>query len=288
MIVPGSRSQALASSLATDLDEAIAVPEFDRFPDGETLATVPDAAEASPDRAVVVAATPSNDAFVELLQLQDAAREAGADEVVTVLPYLGYARQDRAFEPGHPVSARAVARAISTGTDRVVLANPHEPSVQAFFDVPCEVVDAAARLAVPLRRLDADLHEPLFLSPDHGAIDIARTVRNAYGTGETDYFEKTRHSGTEVSVEPSDATVAGRDVVITDDIIATGSTMAESVGVLRDRGADRIFTACVHPLLARSARTKLEAAGVERVYGTDTLERDVSAVSVAPALVEVL
>jgi ribose-phosphate pyrophosphokinase len=91
-----------------------------------------------------------------------------------------------------------------------------------------------------------------------------------------------------VTVEPSDAPVQGRDVVITDDIIATGSTMAESVAVLDERGAGRIFTACVHPLLARAARTKLEAAGVERVYGTDTVERDVSAVSVAPVVASVL
>jgi ribose-phosphate pyrophosphokinase len=288
MIVPGSRSQALAASLASALDDSLAVPEFDRFPDGETFAAVPDVADATPDRAVVVAATPSNDAYVELLQLQDALGEAGVGEVVTVLPYMGYARQDRAFEPGHPVSARAMARAVSTGADRVVLVNPHEASIAGFFDVPCRIVDAAARLATPLKRLDAALTEPLFLSPDHGAVDIATAVRDAYGSGETDYFEKTRHSGTDVSVEPSDATVAGRDVVIVDDIVATGSTMAESVAVLHDRDADRIFTACVHPLLARAARARLEAAGVERIYGTDTLERDVSAVSVAPSVAAVL
>jgi ribose-phosphate pyrophosphokinase len=288
MIVPGSGSQALAASLADDLDDPLAVPEFDRFPDGETLAAVPAAGADAPDRAVVVAATPTNDAVVELLQLQDALREAGAGAVVTVVPYMGYARQDRAFEPGQPVSARAVARAVSTGTDRVVLVNPHEPSVGDFFDVPVDVVDAAGRLAVPLRDLDAPLSDPLFLSPDDGAVDIAAAVRDAYGAGDTDYFEKTRHSGTDVTVEPSDAAVAGRDVVITDDIVATGSTMAESVRLLRDRGADRVFAACVHPLLARAARATLEAAGVERVYGTDTLERDVSAVSAAPAVAEVL
>jgi ribose-phosphate pyrophosphokinase len=169
-----------------------------------------------------------------------------------------------------------------------VLVSPHEPDISEFFDVPVTVADAADRLAVPLQRLDDDLTDPLFLSPDHGAIDIAATVRDAYGTGSTDYFEKTRHSGTEVSIEPSDAAVEGRDVVITDDIIATGSTMAESVGVLREGGAERIFAACVHPLLARAARTKLEAAGVERVYGTDTLERDVSLVSAAPSVADVL
>ncbi len=278
MIVPGSGSQALAAELAAVTDQALAAVSYDRFPDGELLAAVPG---FEGGRATVVAATPSAESHVELLQLQDAVREAGASDVTTVVPYMGYARQDRAFEAGHPVSARAVARAVSTGTDRVVLVNPHEDAVADFFDVPTTIVDAAGRLADPL---PGDLTDPLFLSPDAGAVDIATTVRDAYGRGETDYFEKTRHSGTEVELTPSDADATGRDVVITDDIVATGSTMSEAVGVLNESGAERVFAACVHPLLARNARTKLARAGVEAVVGTDTLEREVSAVSVAPAL----
>ncbi|OAQ53032.1 ribose-phosphate pyrophosphokinase [Natrinema mahii] len=281
MIVSGSASQALAAALARELEEPLAAVEYDRFPDGELLAAAPGVAEADPDRAVIVASTVSSDAHLELLQLQDAVREAGVEEVVTVLPYMGYGRQDAAFEPGHPVSARAVARAISTGTDRVLTVNPHETAVCEFFEPTATAVDAAGRLADPL---PDDLTEPVFLSPDAGAIELAETARNAYGTGETDYFEKTRHSGTEVEISPSDVDVAGRDVVVVDDIIATGSTMSEAVGVLSERDADRLFVTCVHPLLARDAVTKLSRAGVEAIYGTDTIERGVDTVSVAPTL----
>ena len=276
MIVPGASSQALAAALAAELGEPLAAVTYDRFPDGETYAAVP---EFDADRAVIVAATDSNDAWVELLQLQDAVREAGASEVVTVLPYMGYARQDEAFEAGGPVSARAMARAISTGTDRVVLVNPHEGAVADFFDAHVAVCDAAGLLAEPL---PDDLADPLFLSPDAGALELAESTCAAYGAGETDYFEKTRHSGTEVEITPSDADAAGRDVVIVDDIVATGSTMSEAVSHLDAGGAARVFAACVHPLLARSARTRLERAGIERIVGTDTIERDVSVVSVAP------
>jgi ribose-phosphate pyrophosphokinase len=276
MIVPGASSQALAAELAREVGEPLAAVEYDRFPDGETLAAVPG---FEGDRAVVVAATDSNDAWVQVLQLQDAVREAGASEVVTVLPYMGYARQDEAFEAGHPVSARAMAKAVSTVADRVVLVNPHEEGVADFFDAHVTIVDAAPRLADPL---PDDLEDPLFLSPDAGAIELAEAVCDAYGRGETDYFEKVRHSGTEVEITPSDADATGRDVVIADDIVATGSTMSEAVRHLGDDGAHRVYAACVHPLLARTARTKLERAGVERVYGTDTVERDVSDVSVAP------
>ncbi|WP_121820876.1 ribose-phosphate diphosphokinase [Halostella salina] len=278
MILSGSASQSLAAELAAELDEPLAPVEFERFPDGELIARIGD---ATPDRAVVVASTPTSDAHVELLQLQDAAREAGASEVVTVLPYMGYARQDAAFAPGEPVSARAVARAISAGTDRTLVVNPHEDAVRDFFDPTATVVDASPRLAEPL---PADLVDPVFLSPDEGALDIAAAVRDAYGAGETDFFEKTRRSGSEVDISPRDAAVEGRDVVVTDDIIATGSTMSEAVGILADRGAARVFVACVHPLLARNAPTKLSRAGVETVYGTDTLERAASEVTVAPAV----
>ncbi len=283
MILSGSASQGLAAALAAELDEELAAVEYDRFPDGEQVVEVPGAIDG---RAVVVASTVSDAAHVELLLLQDAAREAGASEVVTVLPYMGYARQDEVFREGQPLSARAVARAVSTGTDRVVTVDPHEDAVCEYFDVPAEAVDAAGVLAEPL---SDGLADPVFLSPDSGAVDIAETVRDAYGAGSVDYYEKTRDYDTgEVSVSPSEVDVSGRDVVVTDDIVATGSTMSEAIGVLGGRGPDRVFVACVHPLLAGNARSKLANAGVEAVYGTDTIERQVSAVSVAPVVADVL
>jgi ribose-phosphate pyrophosphokinase len=149
-----------------------------------------------------------------------------------------------------------------------------------FFDVPCTAVDAAGVLADPL----PSLSDPLFLSPDEGAIHLAETVRDAAGAGELDYFEKHRLSDTEVEVRPSDAETAGRDVVLVDDIVATGSTMSTAIAQLD--APERVFVTCVHPMLAANARTKLAQAGVDGVFGTDTIERAVSTVSVAPALVE--
>jgi ribose-phosphate pyrophosphokinase len=282
MIVSGSASQSLAASLAAETGRPLASVEVDRFPDGELLASVPDFDGAE---AVVLAATVSDAAHLELLELQDAVRAAGADQVTTILPYMGYARQDEAFERGHPVSARAVARAIGTGTDRVIVVNPHTSLVLDYFDVPVESVNAAARLADPV---PDGLAEPLFLAPDANARPIAEAVRDGYGTGTVDHFEKTRRSSDRVEIAPSNTNVGGRDVVVVDDIIATGSTMAEAIGVLDDRGVGRVFVGCVHPVLAGGARLRLAKAGVEAVYGTDTIEGAVSAVSVAPILAEAL
>ncbi|WP_159903857.1 ribose-phosphate diphosphokinase [Salinirussus salinus] len=278
MILSGSRSQSLAAALAAETGHELAGASRDRFPDGEQLVEL-DPPEL--DEAVVVASTVSDAAHVELLQLQDAAREAGASRVTTVLPYMGYARQDEAFEPGQPVSARAVARALSTGTDRVFVVEPHEPGVCEHFEVPAELVAPAGLLAEPL----GDLTEPLFLAPDAGAADLAETVRDAYGRGAVDHCEKTRHSGSEVTVEPAGTGVGGRDVVLVDDIVATGSTMSQAIAGMAGDAAS-VTVACVHALFARDAYTKLRRAGVDAVYATDTVERPVSEVSVAPAVAD--
>jgi len=287
MILPGSHSQSLAARLAAATDHSLARVRYDRFPDGELCTAVDsleDADGLAGDEAVVVCSTVSSEAHLELLQLQDAAREAGAERVTTVLPYMGYARQDEAFKPGQPVSARAVARAISSGADRVLLVSPHEPDIVEEFEVPCETVDAAPRLAEPL---PADLSEPVFVAPDEGAVDIAEHARDAYGRGAADYFEKERDYDTgEVSVSPGNTDVADRDVVLVDDIVATGSTMSEAIDALHERDVNDAYVACIHPLLTGNARTRLETAGLAGLWGTDTLERDVSAVSVAPLLAE--
>jgi len=282
MLVPGSASQSLAAELATETGEPLATPTFDQFPDGETFASVPG---FDGETATVVAATTSNDTLVELLQLQDAVREAGATQVTTVVPYMGYARQDESFGDGQPVSARAVARAVSTGTDRVVLVDPHEPGVAEFYDVPTTTVSAAPRLARSL----PELTRPLFLAPDEGAVELAAAVRDAYGRGTTDFFRKHRDRDTgSVTVEPGETDPTDRDVVIVDDIVATGSTVSEAVAALTARDPERVIAACVHPMLVGNARTRLAAAGVDRVVATDTIECATSSVSAAPAVADVL
>ncbi|ESS12000.1 MAG: ribose-phosphate pyrophosphokinase [uncultured archaeon A07HR60] len=280
MIVPGSTSQSLAASLADRTGKPLTPVSYEQFPDGEQIASVP---EFEADHAVIVASTIGDSAWVEVLQLQDAVREAGATTVTTVLPYMGYARQDESFMSGQPVSARAMARAISTTTDRVILVNPHERGVTRFFDVPVDVADASTTLAEPL----PSLTEPLFLGPDGGAIQLTEAVRDAYGEGTVDHCEKHRDRETgAIDITPAGTSVTGRDVVLVDDIIATGSTMSESISALKD--ANRVFAVTVHPLLVGNALTKLRQAGVTRVIGTDTVEHAVSDVSVADPVEDTL
>lgn len=282
MIISGSPAQTLAAHVATEAEQPLASVVYDRFPDGELYVRID---EPTADHAVVVTATTTPTAHIELLQLQDALRELGVERITTVLSYMGYARQDGAFESGEPISARAIAKAVSTGTDQVLLVNPHEAGVSEFFTVPTTVIDTVGRLA---EALPPGLVDPLFLAPDADATELAQTVRDAYGTGVVDACEKTRHSASEVTVRPAEQPVIDRDVVLVDDIIATGSTMSEAVATLDTDGAHRVYTTCVHGVFAENAYSKLVRAGVEAVYTTDSIEGPQTSVSVAPPIVDAL
>ena len=282
VIIPGSDTQTFAAALADETGDRLGDVEYVDFPDGEFIVRIP----GEIDRAVIVASMVSDRAHMEVLQLQDAAHEAGATEVVTVLPYVGYSRQSEAFNVRQPVATRAMARAVSTRTDRVLTVNPHRETVCDLFDVPTKPLDSAGSLAEPL---PDDLSDPLFVSPGEDTLGLATTVRDTYGRGSAEYFEQSRDYGTdEVEITPGEIALTHRDVVLVDDIIATGVTMSESVAAIQEEDAGRIFVSCIHLMLAGNALTRLARANLERIYGTDTIEHAVSDVSAAPVVADAL
>lgn len=297
MILSGSESQVFAHALSRRLDEPVLPVSYREFPDGELIVEVqsdgplpagvtlgPETFELD-DRAVIVVSTLTARSHLEVVQLQDLAIEAGAESIITVIPYLGYARQDVAHEPGQPVSARAVAKALGASTDRVVTVNPHERSVLEHFQASAEAVSAVDALAGGLA-LESDT--PLIVAPDQGARPLANQLADAIGRGTVDHFEKERVDDAAVEISTTDTDVSGREVVLIDDTIATGGTIATATKALFDGGAETVSVACVHPLLVGDAYTRLKRAGVEQIVGTDTIERTVSKVSAAPAVSDVL
>lgn len=280
MIAAGTTAQSVAANVSRALEE----PLIDINPDGSIDSKDESTASAN-ERIVIILSTTSDRAHLELLELQERAMKRDPDELITVLPYMGYARQDKAFEPGEPISSRAIAKAISAGTDRVYTVNPHKERVLDFFDVPAESVDAAPRLA---GALPTDLTRPVFLSPDAGATRLTSSVRDAYGSGTVDNFTKYRNSATDVEMTSGDVDAAGRDIVLVDDMISTGGTMEKAVSILDDQNAKRVYVTCVHPVLADKAVSKVYQAGVEDIYATDTIDRSVSRISSAPVIAEVL
>ncbi|MDD1662383.1 MAG: ribose-phosphate diphosphokinase [Methanomicrobiales archaeon] len=256
------RSRALGARIAEYLGAGVVETNLSRFPDGEIyLRTGP-----LDETTVVVGSLLSSDSLVELLLLIDACHRS---EVLLVIPYLGYARQDREFKPGEPVSARAMAQALSHGVSRVVTVNVHKESVLSHFTVPASQVSLAREVGDFIAGLD--LENPLILAPDMGAVPFA-TVVASRGGWELDHLEKTRISGEEVRVEPRKGGPWTDEVVLVDDIISTGGTLATAARMLLTQGAKGVHAVCVHGLFAGTALTLLRSAGIGQIAASDTIE----------------
>lgn len=275
-VLPGPRSQLLGFRLSRELDCELVVPEVEKFPDGELLVNV---GEDPGDRVAVVQSTRTNEDLVTLLLLVDAARRAGAG-VAAVAPYLGYARQDEVFRPGQPLSLAAVVGAINAQGAPLVTVEPHsDPSPHGDVS-PVAGAPAVADMV-------EDWGAELVLAPDEGAREEAAEVAELVGA-EHDHLVKKRFSGDEVSLETKELSAEGKDVVIVDDVIATGGTMTEAASMLKDEGAGSVSAAATHGVLVGSAVSKLLSSGVERIAVTDTLETGLSEGSVAGVLAEEL
>jgi ribose-phosphate pyrophosphokinase len=278
-IIGGPASQLLASRTARIQGTEPVLCEFNYFPDGELYLRI--AEEVENETVTVIQSTPRDSDLISLLQLIDACE--GVKELNVVIPYMGYARQDKQFKPGEPISARAVARSINA--DRIFTINIHEKSILDYFPGPAKNLDASELLGQHISGLG--LENPLLVAPDEGAEGLVRNVASGLNF-EYDHLEKTRLSGDTVVIKTKNLDVTGRHVVLVDDMIATGGTMAESIRMLKTQGAVDVHIACVHPVLARNAALRLFNAGVKDIIATDTLEKAESRLSVAPLIAKAL
>ncbi len=273
-IIGGPASQLLAGRVSGSLKSNLLVSEFKKFPDGELYTRVIDDIGSE---VTIIQSTVNDTDFIALLQLIDAC--SGASSVNVVIPYMGYARQDKQFNKGEPISARAIARTIKA--DNVYTINIHDPGILDYFDAKTVNLDATPLIGKYIKNME--FNNPLVIAPDDGAINIARSASLELGI-DYDYLEKTRLTGDTVSIHQKDIDVRGRDVIIIDDIISTGGTIAETISLLRKQGAHEVFAACVHPVLTNNAVLKLFKAGVKGIIATDTIDKGVSVVSVAPVI----
>jgi ribose-phosphate pyrophosphokinase len=274
-VISTEYSQILAARIAKESNSDLVDVRFSRFPDGEHYL------RAGPigDEVLIVGSVTDSDSLVELLLLIDACEGSRS---TLVIPYMGYARQDKQFHPGEPLSARAIARALSRGVSDVVTINIHDRDILRFFPVPSTNLSLAAEIGTYLSSFP--LNNPLILAPDDGAEYFAMEVA-MIGGWDTDHLDKTRISGEAVKIESRNLEVQGRDVVIVDDIISTGGTLAAAARMLSDRGASGVYAACVHGVFAGGAYARLMASGVRGIFASDTIEQGCSFYSAAQEVV---
>jgi ribose-phosphate pyrophosphokinase len=277
-VISTEKSQVLAARIADALNTTVVDVTFTRFPDGEQylLAGKPD------DEMIIVGSVIDNDALVQLLLLIDACDSARNR---LVIPYMGYARQDKRFKDGEPISARAIARTLGRGVESCMTVNIHEKDVLRYFDVRTTNITLAKDIGAYIKT--EDIEDPLVLAPDEGALAFAEDVASV-GGWDSDHLEKTRLSGVEVRMAPKKLCAAGRSVVIVDDIISTGGTIAAAGGMLYREGAKEVYAACVHGVLIGGAYAHLKAHGIRDIVCSDTIERGCSRISAATRIADAL
>ncbi|MBE8538999.1 ribose-phosphate diphosphokinase [Geoglobus acetivorans] len=273
-LIAGPSSPLLAKRLSEAAKIDIADTTYRKFPDGELYVRVND---ASDDRYVVVNSINSNEDLIYLLLIFEALSEK---EVIAVIPYMGYARQDRAFLEGEAVSIRAIARLIESYAERVITVNIHSNEAKNHFR---KLVEVDAMPLIGEHYLERDV---VMLSPDRGSLSRVKVAAQVAGC-DFDYLEKTRIDAENVVIQPKNLDVGGRKVVIVDDIISTGGTMVTAAKQLMGN-AEGVEAACVHAVLASNALNKLYSAGISEVISTDTVERQVSKLSAAELISEVI
>jgi ribose-phosphate pyrophosphokinase len=270
-VIGTEASQVLASRIADELGTAVVDVKFSRFPDGELYVC----AGGLDKEMVIVGSIVDSDSLVQLLLLIDTCENSHNR---LIIPYMGYARQDKRFKAGEPVSARAVALAVSRGAAACITVNIHDKKVNAYFGIPSTDVSLAPDIGTHIKKMDLD--DPLILAPDDGATVFAETVA-AVGNWDCDHLDKTRISGDEVRMAPKNLSAAKRSVVIVDDIISTGGTIATAAAMLASQGARDVHAACVHGVFTNGAYARLKAAGIREVVCSDTIERGCSQYSAA-------
>ena len=267
LVLGGSASSGLDIPIARLLGAEHAQVATTSFPDGEIKVRIPESVGGD---VVIVQSTyqPQERHLFELLLIADYLREKGC-RITAVVPYLGYARQDRSFIPGEAVSIRTVLNTMrGVGITRLVTVNPHKEASLGHFDGEVTVVNAIA----PLARMVKDrLVDPFVLAPDAGGLELAKRASGLLGC-EYASIDKRRDAEGRVSIVGTHGGgLGGKDVVIFDDIISTGGTIELAARFAYGQGARSVSAAGVHLVMAGGARERLRDANVATVFGTNTM-----------------
>ncbi len=296
MVFTGNANPGLAAEIVKHLGTSLGAIDVGRFSDGEVTVEIKQNVRARDVFVVQSTCAPTNENLMELLVMVDALKRASADRISAVIPYFGYARQDRRPRSTRvPISAKVVANLLQTvGVNRVLTMDLHADQIQGFFDIPVDNIYASPVL---LRDLNQKNYENLIVvSPDVGGVVRARALAKQLGT-DLAIIDKRRPKANVSEVMHVIGDIEGRNCVVMDDMIDTAGTLVKAAEVLKERGAKNVYAYCTHPIFSGPAIERIsQGSALDEVVVTNTIPLSDSAkecgkirqLSVAPLIAETI
>jgi ribose-phosphate pyrophosphokinase len=272
-IFTGTAHRELAHEVAECLGIRLGEATVSRFSDGEIQVRLKENVRGSDVFVIQPTCTPVNDNIMELLLIVDALKRASAGRITAVIPYYGYARQDRKVQPRVPISAKMVADLITAaGTSRVLTVDLHAGQIQGFFNIPVDNLYAAPVLLEFIRK-KYDLNNLVIVSPDAGGVERARAFAKRLKSSIA-IIDKRRERANECEVMNVIGDVEGMEALILDDMADTAGTITQAAAALKEKGARKVCAACTHAVLSGEAIDRINASTIEEMIVTNTIPFD--------------
>jgi len=268
-LISGNANPELAQAIAKQLGTELTPAKIGRFSDGEIQVKIIDGVRGADCFIIQSTCAPVNENIMELLVIADALRRASAKRITAVIPYYGYARQDRKAEPRVPITSKLVANLITVaGIDRVLTMDLHARQIQGFFDIPVDHLYARPVLLKYFQ--DLKLDNPIVVSPDAGGVERARGFAKLLNA-DLAIVDKRRPRPNEAAIMNIIGDVKGRNAIILDDMIDTAGTLTKVADAIKGAGALKVYAAASHGVLSGEALEKIKASSLEEVAITDSI-----------------
>ncbi|KAF0145138.1 MAG: ribose-phosphate pyrophosphokinase [Nitrospirae bacterium] len=293
-LLTGNASKGLAKEVAEYLGIPVCETTITSFSDGEIMVQIDENVRGSDIFVLQSTSTPVNDNIMELLLLTDALKRASAGRITAVVPYYGYARQDRKVQPRVPISSKLVADLITVaGTNRVLTVDLHAGQIQGFFNIPVDHLYASPVLLDYIRQ--CDFKDLVIVSPDAGGVERARAFGKRLNASLA-IIDKRRERANVSEVMNVIGEVKGKETIILDDMIDTAGTITQAASALKEKGAKKVLAACTHAVLSGPAIDRINNSVIEELIVTNTIPLDskkekckkLKVLSIAPLLGEAI
>lgn len=270
MVFAGNSNPDLVHKVVNQLHIPLGKAYIGRFSDGEVAVEIQENVRGRDVFLIQSTCAPTNDNLMELLVMADAVRRSSAVRITAVLPYFGYARQDRRPRSSRvPISAKVVADMIaSVGVDRVLTVDLHADQIQGFFDIPVDNIYGSPILLDAIERQQFD--KPIIVSPDHGGVVRARAIAKRLNT-DLAIIDKRRPEANKIEVMNIIGDVADRTCILVDDMVDTAGTLCQAAAALKAKDAKKVYSYCTHPVLSGRALENIENSQLDELVVTNTI-----------------